>query len=177
MGSEMCIRDSKRRPCSATKEQAEQERIGSGTDAVDSPKRETCSSSEKTAGSAWGRGHRVLITGSVAWCFRCGAYASTRAVGLAHPCVIRTTTCAAQARMRLLLGLHPVTRIPLEGRTAPEFGTSLPRGYAAAVASARASGTRAACSSPQRRGSASVTARNGSQPAAVPLPATSESAW
>ena len=80
------------------------------------------------------------------------------------------TASGARARAYLLLGLHPHTRIPLEGGTAPDSGTTWPRGYEAALASAQASAT-------QRRGTADVAAQHGAQPAAAPLLATPEPPW
>ena len=95
-------------------------------------------------GQGSGRGHTLLLTGSVVWCFRCGATACVRARLLTQPCRGRLLGGLAQAHQRLLLGLHPATRAPLCQLTVPEPGCQLPTGFAAAVRRAEASATAAA---------------------------------
>ena len=96
--------------------------------------------------SGVGAGHVLLLTGTVVWCFHCGASASVRAHNLRKPCPRRTHGYLVQSRQRLLLGLHPDTRVPLRGLTVPEPGRSLPLGFAAAQEAAACSGTRPASS-------------------------------
>ena len=91
-------------------------------------------------GRGSGRGHVLLLTGSVVWCFRCGASACVRARLLTQPCRGRLQGLA-QAHQRLLLGLHPTTRVPIRQPTVPEPGSQLPQGFAAAVRRAEASAT------------------------------------
>ena len=95
-------------------------------------------------GECVGGGHHLLLTGTLAWCWRCGAYACVHARNLAKPCPGRPCTFLAQARQRLLLGLHPGTRVPLCAVTVPEPGRSMPLGFGAAVQRAMASATTAA---------------------------------
>jgi hypothetical protein len=128
-------------------------------------------------GEALGCDHQLLLTGLLVWCFRCGANTCTRAVNLAKPCPRRVTAFLAQARQRLLLGLHPSTRVPLVGATAPEPGAAWPPGYTAALAAAQASCTRAAASPPRRRGPPGVARDSPAPPASVPAAAPPEPAW
>ena len=65
------------------------------------------------SGESAGRGHCLLLTGTVAWCWACGANACVRAQNLTKPCPGRTLGFLAHARQRLLLGLHPSSRLPL----------------------------------------------------------------
>ena len=95
-------------------------------------------------GAGSGGGHVLLLTGPVVWCWRCGANACVRAQGLAKACPGVLRGFLAQAHQRLLLGLHPGSRRPLEAETVPEPGAALPRGFAAAVRRAEASRTTAA---------------------------------
>ena len=53
-----------------------------------------------------------------------------------------------QARLRLLLGLHPHSRVPLGADTVPEPGQPMPTGFDAAVRAAEASGVTAATVGP-----------------------------
>ena len=113
-----------------------------------------------------GSGHCLLLTGTVAWCWKCGASACVQARRLALPCVGRLRGSLVQARQRLLLGLHPSSRVRLNAVTVPEVGQVLPLGFAKAVEEAEISGTRAAspshCHAPASetvRGSLMVTAR------------------
>ena len=116
-------------------------------------------------GTGSGRGHTLLLTGSVVWCFRCGASACMRARLLAQPCRGRLQALA-QAHQRLLLGLHPTTRAPFCQPTVPEPGSQLPAGFAAAVRRAEASATTATTGRARRR------------PAEVPPPPPpAEPAW
>ena len=94
--------------------------------------------------SGVGEGHTLLLTGTVVWCFQCGASASVRASNLLKPCPRRTRGYLVQNRQRLLLGLHPDTRVPLRAPTVPEPGRALPAGFTAAQEAAVCSGTRPA---------------------------------
>ena len=93
-------------------------------------------------GSGIGEDHVLLLTGTVVWCFRCGASACVRAHNLLRPCPRKTRGYLVQSRQRLLLGLHPDTRVPLRASTVPEPGCTLPVGFAAAQEAAVSSGTR-----------------------------------
>ena len=103
------------------------------------------------SGRGMGGGHTILLTGSVVWCFRCGASACVQARLLTQPCRGRLLGLA-QAHQRLLLGLHPCSRVPLGQATVPEPGMQLPRGYAAAVRRAGSSATAAVTPSRMRAG-------------------------
>ena len=94
-------------------------------------------------GESIGRGHCLLLTGTVTWCLTCGASACVRARYLAQPCRGRARGFLVQARQRLLLGLHPSSRVPLGAGTIPEPGQSLPAGFATAVRKAELSGATA----------------------------------
>jgi hypothetical protein len=96
------------------------------------------------SGEGAGGGHYMLLTATVAWCWRCGANACARVRSLAQPCPGRPRGFLAQARQRLLLGLHPNTRVPLGAVTVPEPGRSMPSGFGDAVRGAEASATAAA---------------------------------
>ena len=89
-----------------------------------------------------GRGHTLLLTGSIVWCFRCGASVCERVRLLALPCRGRLEGLA-QAHQRLLLGLHPTTRAPLGQATVPEPALPMPEGFASAVRRAESSATTA----------------------------------
>ena len=67
--------------------------------------------------------HRIIITGCITWCDRCGAYAEIRGRGLTRPC--RGTVSGGnrvgrplkdvQARLRALrAGKHPTTKADLD---------------------------------------------------------------
>jgi hypothetical protein len=86
----------------------------------------------------------MLLTGTVAWCWKCGANACIRARNLVRPCPGRPRGFLVHARQRLLLGLHPSSRMPLEASTVAEPGQSLPAGFSIAVQEAEASRTSAA---------------------------------
>ena len=88
--------------------------------------------------------HYLLLSGSVVWCWKCGAYACARARLLAQPCPGQARGFRKQAWQRLLLGLHPSSRVPLGADAVPEPGRPMPAGFASAVRGAEASGTRAA---------------------------------
>ena len=107
------------------------------------------------SGRGAGGGHTLLLTGSVVWCFKCGASACVRARLLAQPCRGRLLGLA-QAHQRLLLCLHPTTRAPLGQATVPEPGCQLPAGFASAVRHAEASATTAAAVVGPRRAVAST---------------------
>ena len=92
--------------------------------------------SAAASGVGMGSGHRLLLTGSIVWCWRCGAYACARARHLARPCPGRLRAFAAHARRRLLLGLHPTTRAPLGVVTVAEPGCELPVGFEAEASAA-----------------------------------------
>ena len=66
---------------------------------------------------ATGHGHRIVMTGSVAWCVRCGGHAESRVgTSLAGSCepVRHAERSGRASRLSLLLrGRHPVTRLPL----------------------------------------------------------------
>ena len=66
--------------------------------------------------------HRMVITGSITWCDRCGAYAETRGRGMARPCRgpvaggnrVGRPLKDVQARLRALrAGRHPTTGVEL----------------------------------------------------------------
>ena len=61
----------------------------------------------------FGGGHTLLLTGVVTWCWRCGANSCVRTRHLSKPCPGWPSGTLAQAKRRLLLGLHPKTRLPL----------------------------------------------------------------
>ena len=98
------------------------------------------------SGEGAGGGHYMLLTDTVAWCWRCWASACARVRCLARPCLGRPRGFLVQARQRLLLGLHPSTRVPLGAITVPEPGRSMPGGFGNAVRRAEASATAAASS-------------------------------
>ena len=67
--------------------------------------------------------HRILVTGCVTWCDRCGAYAEIRGRGLARPCRgpvaggnrVGRLLKDVQARLRALrAGRHPTSGVELE---------------------------------------------------------------
>ena len=67
--------------------------------------------------------HRIVVTGSVTWCDRCGAYAEIRGRGLARPCRgpvaggnrVGRLLKDVQARFRALrAGKHPTSGVELE---------------------------------------------------------------
>ena len=95
-------------------------------------------------GEGAGGGHYLLLTGNVVWCWRCGANACVRAHNLAKQCPGRAGGFLVHARQRLLLGLHPTSRVPLDAATAPEPGWALPVGFDRAVQAAASSATAAA---------------------------------
>ena len=64
-----------------------------------------------------------------------------KACNLVKPCTGRIRGFAATARQRLLLGLHPSSRVPLGADTVPEPGWSLPDGFTRAVEMAETSAT------------------------------------
>jgi len=88
-------------------------------------------------GNPLGGGHCLLMTGPVVWCWKCGANACVRPRHLLQPCVGKVRGFLTQARRRLLLGLHPGTRVPLADATVAEPGHELPPGFVAAAAVAR----------------------------------------
>ena len=96
------------------------------------------------SGVGAGGGHHLLLTGNVVWCWRCGANACVRARGLVRQCPGRADGFRAQARQRLLLGLHPASRVPLDADTVPEPGWAMPAGFEGAVRLAEKSATSAA---------------------------------
>ena len=111
------------------------------------------------SGETAGSGHYLLMTGPVVWCWKCGAYACARAHLLSQPCPGIARGFRRQAWQRLLLGLHPSSRVPLGADAVPEPGRSMPTGFASAVRGAEASGARAAeCS--RQRGTDSETRRD-----------------
>ena len=93
------------------------------------------------AGGRTCSGHCLLLTGTVVWCWNCGANACVRARRLATPCRGRTRGFLVQTRQRLLLGLHPNSRLPLGAPTVPEPGRTLPVGFTMAVQAAEVSRT------------------------------------
>ena len=98
-----------------------------------------------------GGGHHLLRTGNVTWCWKCGANACARAHHLARPCPGTCRGFLVQARQRLLLGLHPSSRVPLAAETVPESGQLMPAGFSQARRAAEASKTAAACHRPHVR--------------------------
>ena len=97
-------------------------------------------------GEGAGGGHYLLLTDNVVWCWRCGANACVRAHNLVKQCPGRAGGFLVQARQRLLLGLHPTSRVPLNAATVPEPGRALPVGFDKAVQAAASSATAAALS-------------------------------
>ena len=87
--------------------------------------------------------HCLLVTGTVVWCWKCGANACVRARRLAAPCPGRPRGFLVQARQRLLLGLHPSSRIPLNAVAIPADGHAMPAASEREVSEARASRTTA----------------------------------
>ena len=67
---------------------------------------------------AYGKGHRVVRTGSIAWCVRCGAHAEARVgVAMARECtpVLESEQSGRAYRRSLLLrGMHPVSKKKLQ---------------------------------------------------------------
>ena len=72
--------------------------------------------------------HRMVVTGSITWCDRCGAYAETRGRGMARPCRgpvaggnrVGRLLKDVQARLRALrAGRHPTSGVEL----APDMPT------------------------------------------------------
>ena len=61
-------------------------------------------------------GHRLMRTGRMFWCDRCGCYAVTKCIGLKKPCVApKDGEPTGLARLRA--GLHPATKATLCGNT------------------------------------------------------------
>ena len=59
--------------------------------------------------------HRIMATGAVSWCAKCGVYSEVRGRGLARTCRGRPASAAARARLgRLRAGQHPVTGAALQ---------------------------------------------------------------
>jgi len=114
-----------------------------GSAALRWAKRATTAAAEAVEGAV-GRGHTLLLTGDIMWCFLCGASGNVMARHLARPCCGQAKGFLVYARRRLLLGLHPGTRAPLGSPTVPEVGVSLPKGYDAALRQAMSSSTVAA---------------------------------
>ena len=96
------------------------------------------------SGEPIGGKHDLSLNGPVVRCFTCGALACTTACLLSQPCPGRTRGFWKQAWQRLLLGLHPSSRLPLGADAMPEPGSQLPAGFAAAIRGAEASRTSAA---------------------------------
>ena len=59
------------------------------------------------AGQARPNGHLVMVTGRWLWCARCGAYASSRPVGLLEQCKGKGTLTGERAKAKLREGNHP----------------------------------------------------------------------
>ena len=114
--------------------------------------------SSAATGNNSGGGHCLLLTGTVVWCWKCGAHACVRARHLAAPCLGRPRGFLLQARQRLLIGLHPSSRIPLNAGTVPIRGQMLPGGFTKAREEAEVSRTVAA-SPPRQRMFDSVPAK------------------
>ena len=124
-----------------------------------------------------GGGHIKLLTGTVVWCWRCGAYADRHAKLLAAPCrgVLRGMM---RVSWKLLLeNLHPLSRVAIGPGPFAEPGARLPAGFAGAVASihgdaawaARIHGRSSALKTSTR--AAALAAAFGSGPALSPLSA------
>ena len=79
-----------------------------------------------SAGATMGGGHALVVTGHMVWCWVCGSCACVRVRNLAKPCEGHARAWMAQARQRLLLGLHPHTRVPLGDVARPMPGETLP---------------------------------------------------
>ena len=105
--------------------------------------------SSAATGSSPGGGHCLLLTGTIVWCWKCGANACVRARHLALPCRGRPRGFLLQARQRLMIGLHPSSRVPLNADTVPVLGQMLPVGFTRGVEEAEVSRTVAA--SPRRQ--------------------------
>lgn len=139
-----------------------------------------------STGAAYGKGHVLLLSDAITWCFCCGAYACAQARLLQKPCPghVRTSQWRRNARQRLLMGLHPDKRTPLAGDAVPEPGTQLPTGFAVAVRAALRSSTTVASAPPPpaRNGSSGQrrreTPRRSHGQTSAPEPAPpSEPAW
>ena len=64
-----------------------------------------------------GLGHKMVRTGSVMWCHKCGAHAEAR-VGSAltkecKPILEGEKSGRASRRSLMLRGMHPITRMPM----------------------------------------------------------------
>ena len=73
-------------------------------------------------GRADGGGHRRMLSGDVLWCRSCGAFSTSRAVGLARACTGRP--CKSGRLARLLRGEHPTSCAAL-GHPLAEDGVPL----------------------------------------------------
>ena len=66
-----------------------------------------------------GRGHRLVRTGAILWCNRCGAHAEARVgsalAGACRPVAEGEKSGRASRRGLLQKGKHPITRRPLDG--------------------------------------------------------------
>jgi len=102
---------------------------------------------------------------------KCGANACARAHHLARPCPGTCRGFLVQARQRLLLGLHPSSRVPLAAETVPESGQLMPAGFSQARRAAEASKTAAACHRPHVRHSGLSQRALIESPRLVALPA------
>ncbi len=90
-----------------------------------------------------GGSHALVLTNHMVWCWRCGACACVRARLLTQDCPGKAAGWMAQARQRMLLGLHPHTRVPLGGQAVPMPGEALPAQFFAAVRAAEGTATSA----------------------------------
>ena len=67
---------------------------------------------------AYGKGHRVVRTGSIAWCVRCGAHAEARVgVAMSRECTLvleGEKSGRAYRRSLLLRGMHPISKKKLQ---------------------------------------------------------------
>ena len=72
----------------------------------------------ETLGPFSPNGHRLMRTGRMFWCDRCGCYAVSRCIGLKKPCVApRVGEPEPTGLTRLRAGLHPATKATLNGCT------------------------------------------------------------
>ena len=66
-----------------------------------------------------GSGHRLVRTGAILWCHRCGAHAEARVgsalAGVCRPVAEGEKSGRASRRRLLLKGRHPINRQPLDG--------------------------------------------------------------
>ena len=126
------------------------------------------------SGKGMGVGHALVMTDHIVWCWRCGASACVRARHLTQPCPGNATGWMAQARQRLLLGLHPHSRVPLGGAAVALPGEVVPRELVNAIRAAEMSATKARAGRLQRDVGDDRHAVTATQGSAASMPAASD---